>query len=67
MAQSFMAAATTSAVELSSLAPSSIVLLMDLKISLGRRCFITLALKTLQPKSSPAGVSEKFSAGDEGW
>jgi hypothetical protein len=63
-AQSFIAAATASAMIGSSFAPRSMVAMTDLKTDFGSRFCISALVKTLRPNTSPgASVSSKLWAG----
>src|SRR5580698_8655812 len=66
MAQSFMAEATISAIDGSSFAPNSIVLMSALYTGLGKRSFITARLNTFDPNMSCAGVFAKLKGGEIG-
>ena len=66
MAQSFITAATVSAMEGSMRSPKAMVLCSDLYTSLGRRSRMTRSLKTLLPKMSVGLVSAKLSGAASG-
>jgi hypothetical protein len=66
IAQSFIAAATASAMAGSSLAPASIVLMTDLYTVFGSRAFIAALPNTFDAKISSTGVAEKSSGGSVG-
>ena len=66
MAQSFMAEATTSATEGSSFSPLSIVFFSDLKDRLRQPLLHLGHAEDIRAKSSPDGVSAKFSGGEMG-
>src|SRR5579862_3708250 len=66
MAQSFIAAATASAIAGSRVDPVSIVLCNDRKTGLGNRAFITVLLKTFVPKNSDAESFENESGSEIG-
>src|SRR6266508_2704992 len=66
MAQSFMADATTSATDVSSSVPSSMVRITDWYTGLGSRCFMTARLNTFEAKNSAIWTFEKFSGSEIG-
>ena len=67
IAQSFIDAATVSAIDGSRVAPVSMVRINDLKTGLGKRAFITDLLNTFIPKNSIAECCEIDSGSEVGW
>jgi hypothetical protein len=67
IAQSFIAAATVSAIAGSRCDPVSIVFISDLKTGLGSRSFIADLLKTLEPNNSLAETFENDRGAAVGW